>query len=287
MTIQTQGTSTNYTLIDTGNDQKLEQIGATVFIRPDSNCVWAPHKEAFWNRAHYQYLGKEGWVNNANNKKDTIFTYTLPTTGHTINAQVHFGSSKNIGVFPEQAANWSWMADVLKRGPATPRVLNLFGYTGMASLVAAAAGAQVCHVDASKAAITWAKQNQAMSDLAMAPIRWIVDDCVTFVARELRRGQTYDAIIMDPPAFGRDHKGKVFEFEKQIYHLLELCSQVLSKEPLFFIFNGYSMGYSATVLRNLMLDFFPNAHLEYGELHLQEKGTDRTMPCSLYARWKR
>ncbi|MFA6527251.1 MAG: class I SAM-dependent methyltransferase [Candidatus Babeliales bacterium] len=286
MTILTQGTTTNYTLLDTGNNQKLEQIGGATFIRPDSNCVWTPRNQALWGKAQKQYIGKDGWVDNGNQKNPPIFTYTLPTTQHSINAHIHFGTGKNIGVFPEQEANWSWMAQVLKRGPATPRVLNLFGYTGIASLVAAAAGAQVCHVDASKSAITWAKQNQDISDLKMAPIRWIVDDCGAFVARELKRKAQYDAIIMDPPAFGRDQKGKVFEFEKHIYQLLENCTQLLSKDPLFFIFNGYSMGYSATVLKNLMSDFYPKKSIDYGELHLQENGAQRTLPCSLYARWK-
>ena len=285
MNILTQGNSTNYTLLDTGDNQKLEQIGTTTFIRPDSNCVWTPRHQGHWNHAQKQYVGKDGWVESGKQKDSLIFTYTLPTTQHAINAHIHFGSSKNIGVFPEQAANWSWMAEILKRGPATPRVLNLFGYTGMASLVAAAAGAQVCHVDASKSAITWASQNQELSDLKMNPIRWIVDDCASFVTRELKRKASYDAIIMDPPAFGRDQKGKVFEFEKHVYNLLELCSKLLSKDPLFFIFNGYSMGYSATVLKNLMLDFYPKQSIQFGELHLSEKNTQRTLPCSIYARW--
>lgn len=285
MKILTQSPSTNYTLLDTGDGQKLEQIGSTTFIRPDSNCVWAPRNQKLWNYAQTQYVGKDGWVDNGKPTNAPIFTYTLPTTQHSINAYIHFGTGKNIGVFPEQEANWSWMANILKRGPATPRVLNLFGYTGMASLVAAAAGAEVCHVDAAKSAITWATQNQELSDLKMTRIRWIVDDCATFVTREIKRKASYDAIIMDPPAFGRDQKGKIFEFEKNIYQLLELCSQLLSKDPLFFIFNGYSMGYSATVLKNLMLDFFPKHSIDFGELHLNEKGTQRTLPCSLYARW--
>lgn len=283
MNILTQSQTINYTLLDTGDNQKLEQIDTTTFIRPDTNCVWTPHNEKIWGKAQTQFIKNEGWISN---KPTTtaLFTYELPTTHHSIKAHIRFATGKNIGVFPEQSANWDWMAKVLKNGPATPRVLNLFGYTGIASLVAAAAGAEVCHVDASKSATTWAKQNQDSSDLKMTPIRWIVDDCKGFLGREIRRNARYDAIIMDPPAFGHDNKGKIFEFEKSIYELLSLCAQLLPKEPLFFIFNGYSMGYSATVLKNLLLDFYPKAAIDYGELHLQEKDSKRTLPCSLYAR---
>ncbi len=140
-------------------------------------------------------------------------------------------------------------------------------------------------MDASKAAVTWASQNQELSELKNASIRWIVDDCAKFLTREIKRGTRYDAIIMDPPAFGRDQKGKVFEFEKQILNLLDLCKQVLSNDPLFFIFNGYSMGYSATVLKNLLQDFFKAKSIEFGELQIQELHSDRNLPCSLYARF--
>ena len=149
----------------------------------------------------------------------------------------------------------------------------------------AAHGAHVCHVDSSKPSIEWAKRNQSLSKLEGASIRWIVEDCTKFVQREIKRGMQYDAIVMDPPAFGRDQKGKVFSFAKNIQQLLELCTQVLRPYPLFFIFNGYSMGYSATVLKNLLQDYYPQASIEFGELHVNQEDANRTLPCSLFARF--
>ena len=202
-----------------------------------------------------------------------------------IKMQLRATISKNLGIFPEQSAHWLWFSKLIASAKKQPNVLNLFAYTGAATLCAAAAGAKVCHVDAAQSAVTWANKNQELSGLQEAPIRWIVDDCTKFVMREVKRGVKYDGIIMDPPAFGRDQKGKVFEFEKQVCNLLELCKQLLSSEPLFFIFNGYSMGYSATVLKNLMHDYFKVQKIEFGELQIAEIGQERNLPCSLYARF--
>lgn len=179
------------------------------------------------------------------------------------------------------------MVDAIKNSTTKPNVLNLFGYTGAATLAAVAAGAEVCHVDASKPAITWARYNQELSHLNEAPVRWISDDCATFVAREIKRGVKYDALIMDPPAFGRDRKGKVFEFEKKVQELLALCKEVLVENPQFVIFNGYSMGHSATVVYNLLKEFFPNEDIEFGELQIKHHKQAYNMPCSIFARFKR
>jgi 23S rRNA (cytosine1962-C5)-methyltransferase len=177
------------------------------------------------------------------------------------------------------------MTKIIQSVDYKPNILNLFAYTGAATLSAAAAGAQVCHVDASQAAINWAKLNQKLSNLEDAPIRWIVDDCTKFVTREIKRGIRYDGIILDPPAFGRDPKGKIFEFEKEVINLLGLCKQVLKPKPLFIIFNGYAMGHSATIIKNLLQDYYPKNSIEFGELHLQEFGQSRTLPCSIFARF--
>lgn len=286
--------SFTYRLLDSGNGYKLEQFGSNIIMRPDSNCVWQQKlPQSSWQRTDAIYQkdrsGSWQWQKTTTFKDPWIFSYTLAPykdqKAQKITCQLRFSSSKNIGIFPEQASNWEWMVRLIHSIPTTPQILNLFAYTGAATLCAAAAGAQVCHVDASKAAVTWARHNQELSKIDPFAIRWIVDDCAKFVAREIKRGVKYDALIMDPPAFGRDHKGNIFEFEKQIKNLLELCVKILKPQPLFVIFNGYSMGYSATVLKNLLDDFFPNQDIECGELHLQEHDTNRTLPCSLVARF--
>jgi 23S rRNA (cytosine1962-C5)-methyltransferase len=236
--------------------------------------------------------GKQQWTKHKSFKEPWTFAFDHGTKEGLCDNKLVFSlhlspSSKNIGVFPEQAANWIWMMHKICTADTPPRVLNLFGYTGGATLAAAAAGASVCHVDASAAAVTWARNNQELSKLKDAPIRWIVDDCAGFVGRESRRSSRYDALILDPPAFGRNQKGRTFEFEKQILKLLGLCRQVLVQDPLFVIFNGYSMGYSATVLKNLLGDFFPGKNIEFGELQLQEQSGNRCLPCSLFARFAR
>lgn len=277
-----------YQLLDSGNGYKLEKFGNNILARPDTNCVWQRHKhECEWNKAcaifksswEFKNSFKEAWTISYNKLKDEGICSSQ------IKMHLRATISKNIGIFPEQSSNWLWFSKLIAQAKKQPNILNLFAYTGGATLCAAAAGAKVCHVDASKSVVNWANQNQELSGLKNAPIRWIVDDCAKFVSREVKRGVKYDAIIMDPPAFGRDQKGNIFEFEKQVCQLLELCRQVLSPDPLFFIFNGYSMGYSATVLKNLLHDFFKNKSIEFGELQLEEKDSGRYLPCSLFARF--
>ena len=286
--ILTQNFVDDYELIDSGNGQKLERFGNNITCRPDTNCVWRT-KSTINEAASTATFKSSGWAFTPNFKEPWITSYkTLKNEGickQDIKMQLRATISKNVGIFPEQSANWLWMSKIIAAQKKQSTVLNLFAYTGGASLCAAAAGAQVCHVDASKSTVNWASQNQKLSGLGNAKIRWIVDDCGKFVSREIKRGVKYDGIILDPPAFGRDNTGKVFEFEKQIFNLLEMCKQALSPEPLFFIFNGYSMGYSATVLKNLLSDFFSDKKIDFGELHLQEKSGARTLPCSLYARF--
>ena len=293
MKILTANFDDQYQLIDSGNGYKLERFGNNIVTRPDTNCVWKRQKpETEWLKATAIFkasFSNPGWEFKNSFKEPWTINYNkLKTEGickNQIKMQLRATISKNLGIFPEQSAHWLWFSKLIASTKKQPTVLNLFAYTGAATLCAAAAGAKVCHVDASKSAVTWANKNQELSGLQDAPIRWIVDDCTKFVTREVKRGVKYDGIIMDPPAFGRDQKGKVFEFEKQIFNLLELCKQLLSPEPLFFIFNGYSMGYSATVLKNLMLDYFKTQKIEFGELQITEIGQARNLPCSLYARF--
>lgn len=286
-------TTSNHRLLDSGEGFRLEQFGPNIIARPDTNCVWQRNFPEKWNDIQASYnRDKKGdllWHTTPKFKEPWHFSYVLPTLDQEktrkIVCHLRQSQSKNIGIFPEQGANWSWMANIIQSVPYKPQVLNLFGYTGAATLAAAASGADVCHVDASQAAVNLARENQVLSKLEQSEIRWIVDDCSKFVAREIKRETFYDGLIIDPPAFGRDQKGKVFEFEKQIYKLLGLCKQVLKEKPLFVIFNGYSMGYSATVLKQLLQDFFPKENIEFGELHLKEFSSKRTLPCSLYARF--
>lgn len=308
--ILTPPTNPTYRLLDTGNGKRCEQFGSNVIVRPDSTCLWLPHQaSSVWQQAAAMYRKVETprksdkqaksvktsneptakWYINSKFKEPWTFSYNLPQTTvqrkRSITCQLRISPSKNIGIFPEQQANWAWMVDRIDSVKSSPNVLNLFGYSGAATLCAAAAGAQVCHVDASSSAVTAARQNQILSHLGEAPIRWIIDDCTTFVKREVKRGVLYDAIIMDPPAFGRDPKGKPFAFEKHVCDLLALTTKVLRPDPLFFIFNGYALGQSATVLRNMLSDFFPDKDIEFGELQLKQENSDRQLPCSLFARF--
>lgn len=286
----------HYQLLDSGDGARLERFGNNVILRPDSNCVWSRRQKTdVWNYVDATFSkdaqGKTSWIKNKNFKEPWLFIFDQPMRDGLCDKKFQFllrlGASKNIGIFPEQASNWMWMMGIICGESTPPKILNLFGHTGIATLCAAAAGAHVCHVDASQSVVTWARSNQELNQMSQAPIRWIVDDCAKFVEREIRRGVRYDALVMDPPAFGRDQKGNIFEFEKQIVHLLSLCRQVLVQDPLFVVFNGYSMGYSATVLKNLLGDFFPGKNFEYGELQLAEAHNARTLPCSLFVRFGR
>jgi 23S rRNA (cytosine1962-C5)-methyltransferase len=299
----------DYKLLDSGNGLRLEQFGQNIILRPDSTCLWQVHKKAdLWNSVSAEFRKTQngwGWYKHPSFKEPWTFNYKIPISKFNkqsvrgsleqgreiephelkINLQLRLSQSKNIGIFPEQASNWEWMTQIIKSIDYKPNILNLFAYTGAATLCAAATGAQVCHVDASQAAINWAKTNQKLNNMENAPIRWIVDDCSKFVIREIKRGMRYDGLILDPPAFGRDPKGKIFEFEKEVIKLLDLCKQVLKAKPLFVIFNGYSMGHSATILKNLLQDIYPKNSIEFGELHLQEIEKSRTLPCSIFARF--
>lgn len=274
----------NYQLLDSGNGMKLERFGIYTLSRPDPNALWSRRfLEKKWDQADAIFdptkrFGKTHW----NNKRIDAPWY-FAHNGITMKLQLT--PFKHTGLFPEQVENWSWFSSIIQKTQRAPKVLNLFGYTGGATLAAALAGASVTHIDASRPAITWARENQSLSGLSNAPIRWIVEDAMTFVSREVRRGSHYDAVIMDPPSFGRDPRGNVFKFENDVPRLLYLIKKILVSKPLFFLINSYSLGFSPTTIANILGDIFPLNTIECGELHLREQSGKRALPCSVFARY--
>ncbi|MFA6495448.1 MAG: class I SAM-dependent methyltransferase [Candidatus Paceibacterota bacterium] len=271
----------DYELLDSGDGYKLERYGAHTIARPDPMVIWNKKNPDIWKHADAVFhKDKRADGKHWENKSiDDLWFFRF----EQITMQLRMTPFKHTGLFPEQIANWLWMKEKLS-GQRDVKVLNLFGYTGGATLFLASQGAIVTHVDASKPSITWARENQRQSGLGDAPIRWIVDDAQKFVAREARRGMVYDAVLLDPPAFGRDPKGKVFQFEKDVPLLLENIKRILSPTPLFVLLNSYSMGYSPVVLENLFTDYFPPQRIESGELQILEKN-GRALPCSVFARY--
>ncbi len=240
----------DYEVIDCSAGEKLERWGDYILVRPDPQVIWKTEKtEKGWRQknAHYHRSAKGGgeWE-----------FFDLPKQWNihyrNLTFQLKPFSFKHTGLFPEQAVNWDWCADKIKKAGRPVKVLNLFAYTGGATLSAAAAGASVTHVDASKGMVTWAKENAAASGLKEAPIRWLVDDCVKFVEREIRRENHYDAIIMDPPSYGRGPKGEIWKMEESIHSFLKLCTRLLSDQPLFVLINSYTTGLQPAVLAYLL-----------------------------------
>ena len=241
----------DYEVIDTSNGEKLERWGQYILLRPDPQVLWdTPKKNPAWKKlnAHYHRSKKGGgeWEF-FDLPNEWSIHYDLPI-GEQLTFNLKPFSFKHTGLFPEQATNWDWFSKKIKEADRPVKVLNLFAYTGGATLAAAAAGASVTHVDASKGMVGWAKENAVSSGLADAPIRWIVDDCVKFVEREIRRGNHYDAIIMDPPSYGRGPKGEIWKIEEAVYPLIKLCAQLLTDKPLFFLVNSYTTGLQPAVL---------------------------------------
>lgn len=276
-----------YEVIDTSCGEKLERWGKYTLVRPDPQVIWdTPKISRGWKNmnAHYHRSKKGGgeWE---------FFDLPQQWDLHYKDLTFHLKpfSFKHTGLFPEQAVNWDWFGDKIRKAGRPIKVLNLFAYTGGATLAAAAAGAQVTHVDASKGMVTWAKENAAASGLSEAPIRWLVDDCVKFVQREQRRGNTYDGIIMDPPSYGRGPGGEVWKLEEQLYHLVELCLPILSKQPLFFILNSYTTGLSPAVMEYLlgvMLKKPFGGTVSSSEIGLPVTSSGFVLPCGSTAIWQ-
>ena len=282
----------DYEVLDCSDGEKLERWGRYNLLRPDPQVIWnTPHNHAAWKKlnAHYHRSSKGGgeWEFFDLPEQWTIDYETSVGAKLTFNLKPF--AFKHTGVFPEQATNWDWFSSIInKESKKRPiKVLNLFAYTGGATLAAASAGASVTHVDASKGMVTWAKENAVSSGLGDAPIRWLVDDCRKFVEREIRRGNKYDAIIMDPPSYGRGPKGEIWKIEESIFPFIELCTQVLSDDPLFFLVNSYTTGLQPAVLKYMistaLKDF--DGTVEAEEIGLPVTASGLVLPCGASGRF--
>lgn len=262
----------DYQLLDSGQEQKLERFGPWTLMRPCSQAVWRPTlqqtADALFNR-------DERWVFHQKLPK----TWTVKHGGVLFKiAPTDFG---HLGLFPEHAELWEWMRPRVQKGS---RILNLFAYSGGVTLAAAQQGAEVCHLDASKGMVDWARENAALNHLQKAPIRWIVDDAIKFLKREKKRESFYDGIILDPPTFGRGSQGEVFKIEREILPLLDLCSELLTRKPLFVIFSCHTPGFTPLCLKHLLSQTMPKGHLEAGEMALHSPGA-LSIPSGSFARW--
>lgn len=279
----------DYEVIDASKGEKLERWGNYILVRPDPQVIWdTPKLQKGWKKpnAHYHRSSKGGgeWE-----FFDLPKQWDITYKDLTFNLQPF--SFKHTGLFPEQAVNWDWFSERIKNVKGRQiKVLNLFAYTGGATLAAAKAGAAVTHVDASKGMVTWARENAAASGLGDAPIRYIVDDCVKFVEREIRRESKYDAIIMDPPSYGRGPKGEIWKIEDSIHPFIQLCSKVLSDEPLFFLLNSYTTGLQAGVLSYMLSEELGKKYggkVTADEIGLPVSSNGLVLPCGASGRWER
>ena len=277
----------DYEVLDTSSGEKLERWGDYILVRPDPQVIWnTPKTLPGWKKknGHYHRSSKGGgeWE-----------FFNLPEEWSIQYRELTFRlkpfSFKHTGLFPEQATNWDWFSEIIRQSDPL-KVLNLFAYTGGATLAAAKAGASVTHVDASKGMVSWAKENAAASGLGDAPIRWLVDDCVKFVEREIRRGNTYDGIIMDPPSYGRGPKGEIWKIEESIYPFVELTSQILSKDAKFFLINSYTTGLQPAVLSYMINTAIVSkfgGHVDAAEIGLPVTSTGLVLPCGASGRWSK
>ncbi|MBQ2780687.1 MAG: class I SAM-dependent methyltransferase [Clostridia bacterium] len=277
----------DYELLDTSAGERLERWGEIILIRPDPQVIWnTPKKHPAWKQAHARYCRS-----NAGGGHWETFR-PLPDSWEIGYGNLRFHLKpmgfKHTGLFPEQAVNWDKMGEMIRKANRPIRVLNLFGYTGGATIACAAAGAHVTHVDASKGMVAWGKENVASSGLSDRPMRWLVDDCGKFVLREQRRGNTYDAILMDPPSYGRGPGGEVWKLEEQIYGLVEECAKLLSDDPLFFVINSYTAGLSPSVMQYILGSLVSPTHggrVEADEIGLPVTESGLVLPCGATAMW--
>lgn len=277
----------DYKIIDTSSGDKLESWGGKVLVRPDPQIIWkSPHRSELWNKAdgvyHRSSKGGGEWEYKTNLPESWKISYG------NLTFNIRPTGFKHTGLFPEQAVNWDYMAEKIKNADRPIKVLNLFAYTGGATLACAEAGAQVSHVDASKGMVQWARDNAASSNLSDKPIRWLVDDCEKFVRREIRRGNLYDAIVMDPPSYGRGPGGEIWKLEDSIYDLVKVCSEVLSDNPLFFLLNSYTTGLSPSVMAYILNDILTEkfgGSVNADEIGLPVEATGGVLPCGSTAIW--
>lgn len=273
----------DYQLLDSGNGRKLERFGEHRLIREEPKAWWRPATGSEqWGKVAATYDSSGNWK--LHRGGDQARSWPMRYGKVRMEARLT-DMSKHVGVFPEQAPHWDWISDKL-RTRSGARVLNLFGYTGIASLVAAAAGAEVTHVDASKPALAWARQNQQFSGLGDRPVRWLLDDAFKFVAREVRRKRHYDVVLLDPPSFGRGPKGEIWKVDQQIIELLRNLKQLLGDQPLCLVLTMYNLEASSVMLENLLADVLPTGRIQAGELVLKPKYGNSRLPLSLFARWE-
>jgi len=276
----------DYELLDCGGGEKLERWGNYTLVRPDPQAIWStPRRHPGWRKADARYArshtGGGSWDKRALPERWQVAYGALTFNIKPMNF-------KHTGLFPEQAANWDFAQEQIRRAGRPIRVLNLFAYTGGATVACAAAGASVCHVDAARGMVSWARENARSSGLEEAPIRWIIDDCGKFVEREIRRGRRYDAVIMDPPSYGRGPTGEVWRLEENLYPFVELVSGVLSDRPLFFLINSYTTGLAPSVLTYILETLITRrhgGHTESAELGLPVTETGLALPCGATGRW--
>ena len=283
----------DYELLDATDGNRLERWGETLLIRPDPQVVWkTPKQSPLWAKAdaiyhrsnqgggewEYRRRLPEKWKISCGEGEDKLTLIVSPT------------GFKHTGVFPEQAVNWDWFGDKIRKAGRPIKVLNLFAYTGGATLAALNAGAHVTHVDASKGVVAWAKENATSSGLIDKPVRWLVDDCVKFVEREIRRGNKYDGIIMDPPSYGRGPKGEIWKIEESVFPFIELCSKILSDDPLFFLINSYTTGLQPAVLNYMINTAIVSkfgGHVEADEIGVNVSSNGLVLPCGASGRWSK
>ncbi len=282
---------TEYELLDCGDGMKQERWGAYVLVRPDPQVLWPRHGQAL--NAVWQHW--DGYYHRSPNgggrwefRRPLPEHWTIRYAPLNLTFKIRPTGFKHTGLFPEQAVNWEWCVGRIRAASRPPNILNLFGYTGAATCAVAAAGARVCHVDAAEGMVRWCRENADLSGLGAAPIRYIVDDCVKFVRRELKRGHRYDAIIMDPPTYGRGGGGELWKLEDQLWTLLTDCRRLLSDQPRFFLVNGYTARLSPTVLGNLLAELLPGAggRITTGEIGLPVAADGKVLPCGIYGRWE-
>ena len=276
----------DYELIDCGGGEKLERWGRHILVRPDPQAIWESEREnPGWKRAQGRYFRS---LDGGGHWEKAALPEQWQVGYRDLTFHVKPMNFKHTGLFPEQAVNWDFARERIEKARRSVRVLNLFAYTGGATVACAAAGAQVCHVDAAKGMVGWARENAALSGLSDAPIRWIVDDCAKFAERELRRGKTYDAIILDPPSYGRGPNGEVWKLEENLFPLLKLCARLLSDRPLFVILSSYTTGLAPSVLGymlHLLIARRRGGKVTWDELGLPVTETRLCLPCGATGRW--
>ncbi|MSU72710.1 MAG: SAM-dependent methyltransferase [Opitutus sp.] len=287
----------DYQLIDCGDGMKQERWGEFTLVRPDPQIIWPRHGTVGqaatpWEKWDGFYHRSETGGGKWEYRRPLPDSWKIRYDALDLTFKIHPTSFKHTGLFPEQAVNWEWFSEKIVAGRRQSdrevSVLNLFGYTGAATVAAAKAGATVCHVDAAEGMVKWCRENAALSGLASAPVRYIVDDCLKFVRRELKRGRTYDAIIMDPPTYGRGSTGEMWKLEDHLWELLSECRALLTERPLFFLINAYTARLSPTVVANLLAELMHKrgGRITAGEVGLPVQRDGKVLPCGIYGRWE-